>query len=159
MLRLSRLTDYAVVVLSQMAGRSGDVMTAIDLADATALPQPTVAKVLKLLARNDVIESRRGTQGGYVLDRSASEVCVAEIISAIDGPVALTACVDEASGDCSVETGCPMRGRWDRLNTAVQTAFESVSLEEILSVNSVPNFIDMPPVGAAKPAPVIGDLE
>lgn len=159
MLRLSRLTDYAVVVLSQMAGRSGDVMTAIDLADATALPQPTVAKVLKLLARSDVIESRRGTQGGYVLDRSAHEVSVAEIISAIDGPVALTACVDDATGDCSVETCCPMRGRWDRLNTAVQSAFESVSLAEILSVNSVPNFIDMPAAGRAATAPSVGDLE
>lgn len=159
MLRLSRLTDYAVVVLSQMAGRSGEVMTAIDLAEATALPQPTVAKVLKLLARSEVIESRRGTQGGYVLDRLSSEVSVAEIISAIDGPVALTACVDEATGDCSVETCCPMRGRWDRLNAAVQTAFESVSLEEILSVNSVPNFIDMPPVGGAKPAPAVGKVE
>ncbi|WP_425403488.1 SUF system Fe-S cluster assembly regulator [Hwanghaeella sp.] len=159
MLRLSRLTDYAVVVLSQMAGRSGHVMTALDLAEATALPQPTVAKVLKLLARSEVIESRRGTQGGYVLDRAATEVSVAEIISAIDGPVALTACVDEATGDCSVETCCPMRGRWDRLNTAVQTAFESVSLAEILSVESVPNFIDMPPVGGQKSAPAIGDLE
>lgn len=159
MLKLSRLTDYAVVVLSQMAGRSGDVMTAIDLAEATALPQPTVAKVLKLLARNDVIESRRGTQGGYVLDRSAAEVSVAEVISAIDGPVALTACVDEASGDCSVETCCPMRGRWDRLNTAVQAAFESVSLEEILSVQTVPNFIDLPAVGAAKSAPAARELE
>lgn len=159
MLKLSRLTDYAVVVLSQMAGRAGDVMTAIDLADATALPQPTVAKVLKLLARHDVIESRRGTQGGYVLDRSASEVSVAEIISAIDGPVALTACVDDATGDCSVETCCPMRGRWDRLNTAVQSAFESVSLAEILSVSSVPNFIDMPTVGGVDPASAVSDLE
>lgn len=159
MLRLSRLTDYAVVVLSQMAGRSGDVMTAIDLTEATALPQPTVAKVLKLLARSDVIESRRGTQGGYVLDRAASEVSVAEIISAIDGPVALTACVDEASGDCSVETCCPMRGRWDRLNTAVQAAFDSVSLAEILSVNSVPNFIDVPRAGMQTSAPAASELE
>ncbi len=159
MLRLSRLTDYAVVVLSQMVEHRGSVMTALDLTDATVLPQPTVAKVLKLLARNEVIESRRGTQGGYVLDRAAVDVTVAEIITAIDGPVALTACVDEASGDCAVETCCPMRGRWDRLNTAVQAAFEGVSLAEILSVSAVPNFIDMPIAGTEQSAEQARELE
>lgn len=153
MLRLSRLTDYAVVVLSQMADRQGDVLTAVDLADATALPQPTVAKVLKLLARHDVVESRRGTQGGYVLDRPPGAVSVAEIITAIDGPVALTACVDDAEGNCTVEQLCPLRGRWDKLNTAVQQAFSAVTLAEILAVPAIPNFIDPPVKGDAAHGP------
>ena len=144
MLRLSRMTDYAVVVLSQMADRQGAVMTAVDISEKTALPQPTVAKVLKSLARNHVVESRRGTQGGYVLDRPADAVTVAEIITAIDGPVALTACVEEADGQCAVESLCPMRGRWDKLNSAVQSAFETVSLAEIAAIATVPNFIDDP---------------
>ncbi len=147
MLRLSRMTDYAVVVLSQMATRQGDVMTAVDISDMTSLPQPTVAKVLKLLARHEVVESRRGTQGGYVLDRPSDAVSVAEIITAIDGPVALTACVDESEGNCAVESLCPMRGRWDLLNSAVQGAFEKVSLAEISAVPTVPNFIDGPAAG------------
>ncbi len=152
MLRLSRLTDYAVVVLSQMAKTTGTVVNAVDLADATALPQPTVAKVLKLLARRSVVESVRGAQGGYVLKRPADRVSVAEIISAIDGPVALTACVDEADGDCSVEQLCPMRGRWDRLNTAVQAAFESVTLAEIAAAPTVPDFIHIEPQPLDAPA-------
>ena len=138
------MTDYAVVVLSQMADRQGAVMTAVDISDMTALPQPTVAKVLKLLARNQVVESRRGTQGGYVLDRPAQAVSVAEIIAAIDGPVALTACVEEADGHCAVESLCPMRGRWDKLNAAVRDAFETVSLAEIAAKPAVPDFIDVP---------------
>lgn len=140
MLKLSRMTDYAVVVLSQMARHQSDCLTAQDLTEMTALPQPTVAKVLKLLAKASVVESRRGTLGGYVLDRSADEVTVAEIIAAIDGPVALTACVDGHEGDCTVEALCPMRGRWDMLNTAVQTALESVSLAQISAMPSNPDF-------------------
>ena len=140
MLKLSRMTDYAVVVLSQMARHQADCLTAQDLTEMTALPQPTVAKVLKLLAKASVVESRRGTLGGYVLDRSADEVTVAEIIAAIDGPVALTACVDGQEGDCTVEALCPMRGRWDMLNTAVQTALASVSLAQISAMPSNPDF-------------------
>jgi len=143
------MTDYAVVVLSQMASRQGHVMTAVDISDMTALPQPTVAKVLKLLARHEVVESRRGTQGGYVLDRASDAVSVAEIITAIDGPVALTACVEESEGNCAVESLCPMRGRWDLLNSAVQDAFEKVSLAEISAVPTVPNFIDGPAADGA----------
>lgn len=140
MLKLSRMTDYAVVVLSQMARRQGDCLTAQDLTELTALPQPTVAKVLKSLARVSVVDSRRGTLGGYVLDRAAEDVSVAEIIAAIDGPVALTACVDGHEGDCTVESMCPMRGRWDMLNTAVQAALESVSLAEISAMPGNPDF-------------------
>lgn len=140
MLKLSRMTDYAVVVLSQMARHQGHCQTAQDLSELTALPQPTVAKVLKLLARASVVDSRRGTLGGYVLDRAATDVSVAEIIEAVDGPVALTACVDGHEGDCTVESLCPMRGRWDMLNTAVQTALESVSLAEITAMPENPNF-------------------
>lgn len=134
MLKVSRMTDYAVVVLSQMARRRGRLLTGADLCELTALPQPTVAKVLKLLSRADVIQSRRGIQGGYVLDRPAEDVTVAEIVGAVDGPVALTACVDGQEGQCTVELLCPMRGRWDLLNTAVQSALESVSLAEIAAL-------------------------
>jgi len=140
MLKLSRMTDYAVVVLSQMAQHQGDCLTAQDLTELTALPQPTVAKVLKSLARSSVVDSRRGTLGGYVLDRSAEDVSVAEIIAAIDGPVALTACVDGHEGDCTVESLCPMRGRWDMLNTAVLAALESVSLAQIAAMPGNPDF-------------------
>lgn len=143
MLRVSRMTDYAVVVLGRMAASKGAVTTAIGLAEATTLPQPTVAKVLKRLSKQGLIHSVRGAAGGYVLDKPADQISMASIVEAIDGPVALTACVEEAEGDCAVENLCPMRGRWDRLNTAVQTAFQSVSLAEIAAEPTVPDFINI----------------
>lgn len=143
MFRLSKLTDYGVIVLGQMADMAGETTTAPDLAEATSLPQPTVAKILKLLAKEAVITSTRGAGGGYSLERAADQVSVAEIIAALDGPVALTACVDGAEGSCDVENLCPMRGRWDPINMAVKAALESVSLADINQDAGVPDFINL----------------
>ena len=145
MFKLSKITDYGVIVLGCMAENAGKMLTAPDLAEATALPQPTVAKILKLLVRADIIISHRGSNGGYALERCTGEINVAEIIEALDSPVALTACVDGAEGDCSVESLCPMRGRWDKLNTAVKGAIQSVSLADIISFDPVPDFINIGP--------------
>ena len=142
MFRLSRLTDYGFVVLSQMAKKAGETATAPELAEATALPLPTVAKTLKSLAKSDVIVSHRGAGGGYSLDRSASDITVAEIISALEGPVALTACVEGAENHCDVESHCPMRGHWDPINRAVKTALEAISLADVALNPAVPDFIN-----------------
>lgn len=154
MFRLSRMTDYAVVVLSQMARGSGAMFAAPDLADATGLPLPSVSKVLRLLALGRLIESRRGAAGGYVLARRPEDINVAQIIAALDGPVSLTACVDGAEGSCKVETLCPLRGHWDLLNRAVRGALEQVSLAALAA--ATPDFIAMPasgrPVVDAPPA-------
>jgi FeS assembly SUF system regulator len=146
-LRLSRMTDYAVVVLSQMARSGNEVFAAPDLAEATGLPLPSVSKVLRLLALGQLIASRRGAAGGYVLARPPSQINVAQIIGALEGPVSLTACVDGAEGACKVETLCPLRGHWDVLNRAVRGALEQVSLAELAS--APPDFIDVAPARAA----------
>lgn len=135
------MTDYGVVALGLMAERPGTILTAPEVADGTGLPLPTVAKLLKLLARSEIVAAHRGVQGGYSLDRGAADITVAEIIAALDGPVALTACVDGAEGTCTVELMCPMRGRWDRINHAVKAALDSVSLAEIATEPAVPDFI------------------
>ena len=153
MFRLSRMTDYAVVVLSQMARSDHVVFAAPDLADATGLPLPSVSKVLRLLALGRLIESRRGAAGGYVLARAPKDINVAQIIGALEGPVSLTACVDGAEGSCKVESLCPLRGHWDVLNRAVRGALEQVSLAELAS--APPDFIAPAAVGretAASPA-------
>jgi FeS assembly SUF system regulator len=142
-LRLSRMTDYAVVVLSQMARSGNAVFAAPDLADATGLPLPSVSKVLRLLALGQLIVSRRGAAGGYALARPAEQINVAQILSALEGPISLTACVDGAEGSCKVETLCPLRGHWDVLNRAVRGALEQVSLAELAS--AAPCFIEPPP--------------
>ena len=131
MLRLNRLTDYAVVVLGHMARRPGAVRNDTAIAEATQIPLPAVAKLLKLLAGTSLVVSHRGAGGGYSLDRPAAEVTVAEIVQALDGPIALTACVDGASDQCDVEASCPMRGNWNRVNGAIRTALESVSLADM----------------------------
>lgn len=148
MLRLSRMTDFGVVVLSQMALAQETLVTAAQLAEATGLPTPSVSKVLKLLARSHLVMSHRGVNGGYLLARPADEITVEEIISALEGPVALTACVDGATGHCGVEAMCPIRGRWDKVNTAIRSALDAITLSEIAETStslSLPSTQDRSP--------------
>ena len=129
MFRLSKLTDYAVVVLLRL-GHEG-VRTASGLAVASRLPEPTVAKVLKALAASGLVISQRGAHGGYRLGRELREISVADVIGAIDGPIALTACVQGGAGGCDVQSGCAMNGRWDVVNQAVRTALDAISLADL----------------------------
>jgi FeS assembly SUF system regulator len=137
MLRLNRITDYAVVVLSQMAREPEKQVTAPQLADDTQVPLPTVAKVLKALVRGEVLVSHRGASGGYTLARAPQAITMLEVIRALEGPVSLTDCVDGAEGDCSVESLCPMRGNWDRVNDAIRGALQSVTLADMAMPESM----------------------
>lgn len=131
MIKLSRLTDYGVVVMTQINQSTDEVTTAQDLAQATALPLPTVSKLLKTLAKTNLLTSHRGVHGGYSLSRPLDQISAAEFIEALDGPVALTACVDGAEDACNVESLCPVRGGWDRVNRAIRTALEEISLADL----------------------------
>lgn len=153
MLRLSRLSDYAVVVLvrlGQGAARPASITagpqrsaTTGAIALAIGVPEPTVAKVLKALTGAGIVLSRRGARGGYWLARPMSEISVADVITAIDGPIALTACVD-GRGDCEVGHLCAVRGRWDVVNTAVETALRAVSMAD-LADGAIPAAFRLPP--------------
>ena len=129
MLRLSKLTDYAVVVLVRLSGDTG-VQTSPYLAQNTGIPEPTVAKVLKALAGSGLVASQRGARGGYRLARPLADIPVADVIEAIDGPIALTACVDGATG-CESQGLCPMAGRWDPVNDAIHSALTSITLADM----------------------------
>ena len=131
MLRLSRLTDYAVVVLGRMGDGAAPLQSAPGLAARTGLAEPTVAKVLKLLAQAGVVEGLRGARGGYRLARPLAEIRLAEVVVAFDGPIALTACVDGGAGQCESEHLCPVRGRWDPVNRAIRDALDSISIAEL----------------------------
>jgi len=128
MFRLNRLTDYAVVVMAQMSLRGDKVRTAPQISQDTGVPLPTVAKLLNALARENLVASHRGAAGGYALSKPAGEITVAEIIQALEGPIALTACVDGSVGSCESETLCPMRGNWDKVNRAIRHALSGVTL-------------------------------
>lgn len=132
MIKLSRLADYAVVLLSQMGGDTKAVHNALDLAERTGLPVPTVSKILATLARAGVLISVRGAKGGYRLATAAERITVADIIAAIDGPIALTQCVDTA-GSCNVETLCPTRAGWHKINDAILGALTNVSLADLMT--------------------------
>lgn len=131
MFRLNRLTDYAIVILSQMSHDIGVVNSAGSLAATTQVPVPTVSKILKLLSAAGVVTSHRGVAGGYSLDRPAAGVSVAEIIQSLEGPIALTACVDGATDGCEAENHCPISGNWNRVNDAIRTALAGVSLADM----------------------------
>ena len=137
MLRLNRLTDYAVVVLAQMAAQPERLRTAQQIAQDTALPLPTVAKLLNALARAGVITSLRGAAGGYSLARPADQVSIFEIVQALEGPIALTACVDGSADSCEVESLCPMRGNWEQVNQAIQRALQGVTLAD-MAIGALP---------------------
>lgn len=132
MLKISKLADYAVVTLVEMARQPvGLRATAASLSASTKLPEPTVAKVLKLLAKAGVVTSTRGSLGGYGLSRDLAGISVADIIEAVDGPVSLTSCVDGRKGDCFYQGSCSVRGRWDGVNTAIHSALQSVTLSDM----------------------------
>ncbi len=152
MFKLNRLTDYAVVVLSQMSRNPDEVCTALRISQYTSVPLPTVAKLLNALAHAGLISSHRGAAGGYTLNRNAAEITVAEIIQAMEGPIALTACVDGSESICDVESLCPMRGNWNKVNKAIYGALSEVTLAD-MAVSFLPFG---PPPEATQPAKVEG---
>lgn len=142
MLRLSRLTDYAVAALVRL-GRAEGVETSPGIAAAIGLPEPTVAKVLKALANQGLLISQRGAHGGYRLAKPLSAIPVADVILAIDGPIALTSCVDGAVGGCESQSLCPVAGRWDPVNDAIRTALTAITLAD-MEAAAVPRAFRLP---------------
>jgi FeS assembly SUF system regulator len=131
MIRISKLADYGIVLLAQFArDPANPVMTARDLAERTRMPMPTVSKILKALLRGSLLVSQRGAKGGYQLSRPADQISVAEILLAIEGPVALTDCV-RSGGECAVERFCQVRSNWQRINGAVRGALEGLKLTDM----------------------------
>ncbi|MBN8413678.1 SUF system Fe-S cluster assembly regulator [Halomonas denitrificans] len=130
MLKLSRMTDYAAVVMAQIARHPREPHAAGELADAVQLPHPTVSKTLKMLVKAGLLVSRRGAQGGYQLARAASEITVSDIISAIEGPVAVTEC-SHAEGDCDLASTCGVADNWQRVSLAIRELLDSITLAHL----------------------------
>lgn len=131
MLRLSKLTDYATVILSYMAKTNVEVHSAVELSDATGIALPTVSKILKILVNAKVLVSSRGINGGYALARSPGQISVAEVISALEGPIALTECSISHEG-CEQASGCEISGNWGVINQVIRNALEAVSLADMI---------------------------
>ena len=129
MLRISKLTDYAILAMVELT-RDGEMLSAQALAERVGIEAPTASKVLKLLAGYGLLDSFRGANGGYRARRVASDISVAAVIEAIEGPVAMTECSEE-TGLCEQESSCELRGNWQRISLAVRQALEQVSLAEM----------------------------
>lgn len=133
MIRISRLTDYGIVLLSHMAVQPDVARSAAEIADALRLPLPTVSKLLRILCKNGLLESQRGAKGGYTLAAGAAAVSIARIVAALEGPVALTLCSGEHASDCEYEPLCAMPVHWRKINGAIRAALEGITLGDIVA--------------------------
>jgi FeS assembly SUF system regulator len=129
MLRISKLSDYAILIMVELT-RDGEMLSAHALAERIRVEVPTASKVLKLLSGSGLLESFRGATGGYRVTRHARDISVAEVIAAIEGPIAMTECSIE-EGLCSQEEQCELRSNWQRISLAVADALHNVSLAEM----------------------------
>ncbi|MBS0505043.1 MAG: SUF system Fe-S cluster assembly regulator [Proteobacteria bacterium] len=132
-MRLSNLADYAVVIMSA-AARAGEGarLSATVLADETGIPLPTTQKLLGKLAGAGLFRSARGGGGGFVLTRGPSDISLADVVEAVEGPIAMTSCVDEGRHDCALEGACQVRPHWGPVNAAIKGALSAVSLASLL---------------------------
>ncbi len=136
MLKISKLADYAIVIMDHLARTSGH-FSASQLAELTRLSVPTTSKVLKLLQEAGLLTSERGVRGGYQLAKSAQEINVAEMISAVDGRPAMTECGHNHS-QCERESVCGVKGNWQLINKMVYAVLANLSLEDMTKPLSQP---------------------
>jgi FeS assembly SUF system regulator len=130
MFRISRLTDYGTLILVHLAGRDREVCSANDVARATHIAHPTVSKILKILARDGLVESVRGTDGGYRLAHPPESISAAKILNVLEGPVAITECSTEES-QCELESLCQVGSAWQKINRAIRAALTDITLADL----------------------------
>ena len=145
MLRVTKLTDYATVVLTVLATRPGGVLSATELADLARLEAPTVSKLLKPLAQAGLVCSQRGVRGGYRLSRAAAEISLIEIVEAMEGPLAMTECSQHDS-QCGLADQCGVRANWRLINDVVADALRGVTLAQMLKPPSSSHDVKRRPI-------------
>jgi len=131
MLRVTKLTDYATVVLTVLAAQSDAVLSASELAERAGLEPPTVSKLLKPLAQAGLVEGFRGANGGYRLAQPADTITLFAIVEAMEGPLGMTEC-SVHEGNCGIEEQCGIRANWRRINDVVADALRAVTLAQML---------------------------
>ena len=145
MIRISRMTDYGIALMTRIVQDPGaESFSSRDLADKLSLPQPTVSKLLKTLTRGDLLVSQRGVNGGYELALPAEEITLTRLIDVLEGPIAMTVCsTDDAENSCDLETHCMLSGHWKWINRKIMQALAGVTLADIAGSRGVE-------IGAAK---------
>ena len=134
MIKLNKMTDYAVVCLGMLSRKSDCPMSASELSSKTGLTLYTVQKILKIIVSNsDLIKAHRGALGGYALNRKSSEISVVEIIEVLEGPISLTACVDNSESFCEASNICFLGGKWNKVNDIIRKTLKDISLDDLLN--------------------------
>jgi Rrf2 family protein len=137
-MRLTSLADYAVVMMAAAARHpAGARLTAGLLAEETGVPLPTAQKLMGRLAHAGLLSSARGTGGGFRLAREAAGISLADIIEAVEGPIAMTNCIEGTTFDCALERSCRVKPHLNAANTAVRGALQGVSLTSLAGTSPV----------------------
>jgi len=140
MLRLTKLTDYGILLMTRMAASGQGRFSAAELAEITRIPTPTVSKILQMLLHEGMLDSVRGARGGYALTRPATEINVGDVIGVFEGSIALTECNLDDGGSCEQHEVCSTSNNWKRINQAVRQALEGISLADMTEQDFVPVF-------------------
>lgn len=151
MIRIGKMTDYGIVLLSYFASNpEAKAFTARDLALEAKLPLPTVSKILKTLCRGELLFSHRGVNGGYRLGQAADSISIARIIEVLEGPIALTECSSHRPGadNCGLESHCPVMNNWQKISLTVRRSLEQLTLKDMVL-----------PLGAGRPSAVAQGAE
>jgi FeS assembly SUF system regulator len=156
MLRIGKLTDYATVILANLAADRSRLLTAGTLSERTHIAAPTVAKLLKQMHRSGLVNSMRGTHGGYQLAREPENISAAAILDALEGPIALTEC-SVGSGQCDIEHTCSVGRTWRHISVAIRRSLSEVTLAQLAGLDdrtpSMPFERELKYMGRAKVAP------
>ena len=142
MLKISKLSDYATALLARMA-QLGTPISASALAADTRISPSTVAKLLKQLAKSELVSATRGVSGGYQLSRAPKLINIAQVLTALEGPLALTEC-SAHSGNCVRTDFCGTKGHWRKINQALIAALETITLADLAVPNNFPVFTPRP---------------
>jgi FeS assembly SUF system regulator len=151
MLRMSKMTDYGIVLLTELAREPGQTRTARELAEHTRVPMPSTSKLLKSFLQAGLVVSQRGASGGYGLARAAKDIRVTDIITVLEGPLSITECGQHpsAGGSCELETVCRVRHHWRLINQTIQDALGRLTLADLCGPAPAPERL----VGLKLPEP------
>lgn len=141
MIKISRLTDYSVLLLSYLAEKKSSLASAKDLALLSGLPLPTVSKILKIMAKNEIVEAKRGSLGGYELALYPQDISLLKLIEIIDGPPATTSCMNNQKNNCAVNLSCRQQHGWDIVHNKIINVLKHISLRDFIDQSKHHNLL------------------
>ncbi len=134
MISITKHSDYSIVMLAHLARKPNAVVSAKELAEGSKLPYPTVSKLLKLLVKSGILMSIQGSHGGYRLKKSPTEISVASVIEAIEGPISMTECATGDHGKCKTQDSCSIQPHWMTINGVIKKSLESLAISSLSQV-------------------------